>query len=95
MLLPFLTGLFEELVVGRHHGAQAVQNQRSQLQGVALRALVVVQGVVCEQEPALLQLQRRSAAVPHLFVQPACRESRSQVFGLKLIYSCTLSLYAY
>lgn len=27
-----------------------------------------------KQEPALLQLQGRSAAVLHLFVQPACRE---------------------
>lgn len=66
-----LTRLLEDLLVRRHHRAQAVQHQRPQLQGVALGALVVVQGIVGKQEPALLQLQRGFAAVLHLFVQPA------------------------
>ena len=69
-----LTGLSEDPLVGRNHGAQAAQHQRAQLHGAALRAPVAVQGVVGEQEPALLQLQRRFAAVLGLFVQPTCRE---------------------
>lgn len=68
MLFPFLTGLFEDLFVRLNHRAEAVQHQRSQLQGVALRALIVVQGIVGEQEPALLQLQRGFGAVLHLFL---------------------------
>ena len=66
-----LTCLLEDLLVWLHHRAQAVQHQGAQLQRAALRALVVVQGVVGEQEPALLQLQGGPAAVPHLLVEPA------------------------
>ena len=74
MLSGKRTRLFEHLLLGLHQGAEAVEHQRPQLGGAALRGLVVIQRVVVQDEPAFLQLQR--GALPprrHLLLQPAYR----------------------
>lgn len=73
-----LTRLFEDLLVGLDHRAQSVQNQRTHLGCAALSRFVVVQRVVGQDEPALLQFQ--SAALSsglHLFMQPAWFTNRT------------------
>lgn len=68
------TCLFEYLLVWGHDGAQAVEDQGAEFQGVLLGALVIIQGIVREHEPALLQLQGgHLRAVLHLLVQPPWR----------------------
>lgn len=49
-----LTCLFEDLLVRRHDGAEAVEDQRAQFQSILLGALVVIQGVVREHKPPFL-----------------------------------------
>lgn len=51
------TCLLEYLLIRGHNRAQAVEDEGAQFQGVLLRALVVIQGIVGQDEPALLQLQ--------------------------------------
>lgn len=53
-------------------GAEGVEDQSSHLGGVALRALVVIQRVVGQDKPALLQLERGALGIClHLFLEPA------------------------
>lgn len=69
-----VTCLFENLLVRGDDRAEAVEDQGAQLQSILLRALVVIQGVVGEHKPPLLQLQRRHLwAVLDFFVQPPWR----------------------
>lgn len=73
MLQPTALGtcLLEYLLIRGHNRAQAVEDQGAQFQGVLLRALVVIQGIVGQDEPALLQLQRGHLwTVLHFLVQP-------------------------
>lgn len=53
-----LTCVLEDLLIRLHYQAEAVEDQRSQSGGAALRRLVIVQRVGGENKPALLQLQR-------------------------------------
>lgn len=53
-------------------GAEGVKDQSSHLGGVALGALVVIQGVVGQNKPALLQLQGGALSIRlHLLLEPA------------------------
>lgn len=69
-----VTCLFENLLIGGDDRAEAVEDQGAQFQSVLLGALVIIQGVVGEHEPPLLQLQRRHLrAVLDFLVQPPWR----------------------
>lgn len=69
---PPLTCVFEDPLVGLHHGAEAVEHERPELGSRALGRLVVVQGSVCQNKPALLHLQRgHLVAALNLLMKPA------------------------
>lgn len=53
-------------------GAEGVEDQRSHLGGVFLGALVVIQRVMGQDKPALLQLQRGALSIRlHLLLEPS------------------------
>lgn len=73
-LYPFLplTCVFEDPLIRLHDGAEAVEHERAELGSRALRWLVVVQGSVCQNKPALLHLQRgHLVAALNLLMKPA------------------------
>lgn len=70
-LLP-LTCVFEDPLIGLHHRAEAVEHERPELGRRALRGLVVVEGSVGQDKPALLHLQGgHLVAALNLLMKPA------------------------
>ena len=66
-----LTRLLKDLLIGWDDRTEAIEDQGAQLQSILLRALVVIQGIVCEHKPPFLQFQgRHLRTVFHFFVQP-------------------------
>ena len=69
--LIFLTCLPMHSFIRLNDRAEGVQDQSSHLGGVSLRALVVIQGVVGQNKPALLQLQGGALSIRlHLLLEP-------------------------
>lgn len=90
----WLTRLFEHLLVGLDHGAEAVQHQRAHLGCAALGRFVIVQRVVGQNEPALLQFQRTALGSGlHLFMQPAWFTKRAYLHLLQSQTSKTVFLH--
>lgn len=80
VLVP-LTCLFEDLLIWRDHWTEAVKDQGTQFQRILLWALIVIQGVMGEHKPPLLQFQgRHLRTVFHFFVQPPWKERRKGEF---------------
>lgn len=80
VLVP-LTCLFEDLLIWRDHWTEAVKDQGTQFQRILLWALIVIQGVMGEHKPPLLQFQgRHLRTVFHFFVQPPWKERRKGKF---------------
>lgn len=81
----WVTCLFEHLLVRLNHRAEAVQHQRAHLGCAALSRFVVVQRVVGQNEPALLQFQRTALGSwlsLHLFMQPAWFTKKAQLYTI-------------
>lgn len=64
--------VFEDPLIGLHHRAEAVEHERPELGRCALRGLVVVEGSVGQDKPALLHLQGgHLVAALNLLMKPA------------------------